>query len=87
MRLLRVAGVLLAMGLAVAGCGDKAVSSPVAVTPTWTPTSTTTGTRTAEPARTPIDPQAVGGGSDGLTVRYADGDGRVKTLRVEDFPR
>jgi hypothetical protein len=45
MRLLRVAGVLLAMGLAVAGCGDKAVSSPVAVTPTWTPTSTTTGTR------------------------------------------
>jgi hypothetical protein len=26
-------------------------------------------------------------GSDGLTVRYQDRDGSVKTLRVEDFRR
>jgi hypothetical protein len=82
MRLLRVAGAVLAVGLAVAGCGDKAASSPA---PARTPTATTSGT--PSPGATPIAPQAVGAGSDGLTVRYTDGEGPVKTLRVEDFPR
>jgi len=75
-------GALLAVGLAVAGCGDKAASSPA---PARTPAVTTSGT--PSPGATPITPQAVGAGSDGLTVRYTDGDGRLKTLPVEDFPR
>ena len=78
MTLLRVAGALLAVGLTVAGCGDQAASSPA---PARTPSASPSGTAT------PIAPQAVGAGSDGLTVRYTDGDGSVKTLRVEDFPR
>jgi hypothetical protein len=84
MRLLRVAGVLLVVGVAVAGCGDKATSSPA---PAGTPTASANGTPTATRTSTPIAPQAVGAGSDGLTVRYTDGDGSMKTLRVEDFRR
>jgi hypothetical protein len=84
MRLLRVAGTLLAVGVVVAGCGDKAASSPA---PSGTSTSSATRTPTASPTAAPLAPQAVGAGSDGLTVRYTDGAGSTKTLRVEDFPR
>jgi hypothetical protein len=84
MKLLRVAGALLAVGLAVAGCGDKATSTPA---PAGTPASTPGGAPTASPTATPISPQAVRVGSDGLTVRYTGEDGSTKTLRVEDFPR
>jgi hypothetical protein len=84
MKLLRVAGALLAVGLAVTGCGDQAASTPA---PAGTPASTTSGTPTASPTATPISPQAVRAGSDGLTVRYTGDDGSTRTLRVEDFPR
>jgi hypothetical protein len=84
MRLLRVAAALLVVGLAVAGCGDPPSSSPA---PAATPTSTPTGTLTPSAAATAVAPQALRAGSDGLTVRYTDGDGSTKTLRVEDFPR
>jgi hypothetical protein len=26
-------------------------------------------------------------GTGGLTIRYLDADGKIKTVRVEDFPR
>jgi len=50
-------------------------------------------TASPEPTATPTpapDPRPVvtgGLGSDGLTVRYQDRDGSIKTLRVEDFRR
>jgi hypothetical protein len=76
----------LAVALAVAGCGGTASAGPAPESP---PTSTATPTPTppAEPKVTPLAPQAVGAGSDGLTVRYTDGDGSIKSLRVEDFRR
>ena len=79
----------LAVGAAVAGCGYLA-ASPSA--PATTPAPTTPGTTSGGTGNTPGTPtvlprQDVVAGSDGLTVRYADRDGSLKTLRVEDFPR
>lgn len=67
--------VLLALGLGA--CGDPVpAGSPPAPTQTTQPT----------PASAPVTlPSATGAGSDGLTVRYLDPDGTVKTVRVEDF--
>jgi hypothetical protein len=47
----------------------------------------------AEPASPPpapapsVDLPAGAVGSEGLTVSYLDGNGDIKTLNVEDFPR
>lgn len=71
MRLLRTAAVVLAAGLGVTGCGTAAEPSP---SPTPTPTPS-------------VELPTEGAGSDGLTVRYRDEAGGLKTLRVEDFPR
>jgi hypothetical protein len=78
MKLLPTAGVLLLAGLTVTACtaGGGSGTAPV---PTPSPTAT--------PSRS-LRPVAAGDlGSDGLTVRYQDRDGSIKTLRVEDFPR
>ena len=32
-----------------------------------------------------LDPGSVG--SEGLDIRYLDSDGKIKTLKVKDFPR
>jgi hypothetical protein len=77
-------GALLAVGVMVAGCGDQAASSPA---PARTPTAAATGTPATGRPPIPIAPQALSAGSGGLTVRYIDGDGSTKTLRVEDFRR
>ena len=69
MRLLRTVALLLAAGLGTAGCDAAAGTTP---TPAPSPTPDLT--------RPTLD-----AGSDGLTVRYRDGDGHLKTLRVEDF--
>jgi len=83
MRLLRVAGSVLAAGLALAGCGDAAVSGPA---PTPGPSASAV-TSAAAPAGPLISGVAASAGSDGLTVRYTDSEGLPRTLRVEDFPR
>jgi len=90
MKLLRVAGVLLAVGAVAAGCGHRAASSPApAAPPKAVPASTipTSSAPAGGPEGTPLTRTSVGSGSDGLTVRYADRDGSIKTLRVEDFRR
>ncbi len=74
----RVPQVLVRLGLfavavlALAGCGGPV--TPVPSTPPSSPASE-------------VPPTVGTAGSDGLTVRYLSGDGTVKTLRVEDFPR
>jgi ABC-type glycerol-3-phosphate transport system substrate-binding protein len=86
MKLLRTAGALLLAGLAATACtaGGEPAADPV---PTPEPTASTS--TQASPSATPDErPVVVGGiGSNGLTVRYQDRDGSVKTLHVEDFRR
>ena len=88
MKLLRTAGALLLAALAATACtaGGEPAADPVA-----TPTPSTSASPEASPAPAPAPderPVVTGGlGSDGLTVRYQDRDGSVKTLRVEDFRR
>ena len=84
MKLLRTAGAVLLAGLAATACsaGGEPADAPV---PAPTPSTSATPTPTAAPGgRIVVTGSA---GSDGLTVRYQDRDGSVKTLRVEDFRR
>lgn len=68
------------LGLALAGCGEPAAPAPgaPASSPVGTPTSTPSGT---------LAPTTGSAGGEGLTVRYLAGDGTVKSVEVEDFPR
>lgn len=77
MRLLATGAVLLAVLAAGAGCGTSEESAP-------SPTPTASASSPTPTAALPI---AKTGGSDGLTVRYRDDDGTLRTVRVEDFPR
>lgn len=83
MKLLRTAGALLLAGLAAAACtaGGEQAAGP-------TPVPRVSPEPTATPTPAEGRPVVTGGlGSDGLTVRYQDRDGSLKTLRVEDFRR
>ena len=87
MKLLRTAGALLLAGLAAAcTTGGEPAASPV---PTPEPSASTEASPTPTSEPTPGERPVVVGeiGSNGLTVRYQDRDGSVKTLRVEDFRR
>jgi hypothetical protein len=76
-----MAGALLALGAFVAACSDD--REPGAET---TPTASDQPTSSASPS-TPPDSTATDAGTGGLTIRYLDADGKIKTVRVEDFPR
>jgi hypothetical protein len=84
MRLFATGAVLLAVLAAGAGCATSEESAP-------SPTPTPPASSPSSPAPTEVLPTstlATGtAGSDGLTVRYRDHDGSLKTVRVEDFPR
>jgi ABC-type glycerol-3-phosphate transport system substrate-binding protein len=86
MKLLRTAGVLLLAGLAATACsaGGEQADAPV---PAPTPSASTSATPTPTPTSGGRVVVTGSAGSDGLTVRYQDRDGSVKTLRVEDFRR
>lgn len=77
------------LALTLAGCSDPPATTP----PAPTSSSPTSGTPTASSPTAPAAPAGTlaptvgSSGSDGLTVRYLGGDGTVKTVRVEDFPR
>jgi ABC-type glycerol-3-phosphate transport system substrate-binding protein len=81
MRVVRIAGVLLALGALVAACSDD--REPAANT---TPAASAKPTASSTPS-TPTTATVTDAGTGGLTVRYLDVDGKIKTLRVEDFPR
>ena len=61
------------------GCSDD--SSPLEQ-PTSAPPSPP---RTATPSLAPLRTVAPAG-TGGMTIRYLDSDGKIKTVRVEDFP-
>ena len=66
------------LALALGGCADPATPVPAPSSAASSPTSPT-----------PSSPLSRTGGitgSDGLTVRYLDHDGSVKTVPVEAFP-
>jgi hypothetical protein len=81
MRAVRIAGALLALGALVAACSDD--REPAANT---TPAASDKPTASSTPS-TPTAATVTDAGNDGLTVRYLDADGKIKTVRVEDFPR
>jgi multidrug efflux pump subunit AcrA (membrane-fusion protein) len=82
MKLLVAVGLLLAAGVVLGGCARTPAAAPAPSPSPAAPSTTTT------PAATPSVPPLAGtAGSDGLTIRYQDDDGRTRTLRVEDFRR
>jgi hypothetical protein len=81
MRAVRIASSLLALGALVAACsGDR---EPGAET---TPTASDGPTASASPSIPPTS-TVTDAGTGGLTIRYLDAEGKIKTVRVEDFPR
>jgi hypothetical protein len=83
MALARMVGILLAAGVIMTGCSDD--SQPERPTSDPPPPVPSTPSSTATPSRAPWRSTAPAGTS-GMTVRYLDSDGKIKTVRVEDFP-
>jgi hypothetical protein len=82
-----MAGVLLALGALVAACGDdREPGAETTGAETTPPTASDSPTASASPS-TPPTSTVTGAGTGGLTIRYLDTDGKIKTVRVEDFPR
>jgi hypothetical protein len=75
-----MAGALLALGALVAACSDDREPGAEA-TPKASEHPTASGSPSTAPTATVTDP-----GAGGLTIRYLDADGKIKTVRVEDFP-
>ena len=66
----------IALAAVLAGCGDGPQLTPDPTAGPTAPPSATVPT---------LDPGSVG--SEGLDIRYLDSDGKIKTLKVKDFPR
>ena len=85
-----LAGIVLAVGVVAAGCGEPTSGAGAAPAPAATPTPST-APKAPTGRSSSLDGSGLTGagtaGSDGLTVRYRDPDGGLKTVRVEDFPR
>ena len=86
MKLLRTAGALLLAGLTTAACTGPGAPAREP-TPTPEPSASTSGDPNPAPSPSLLPLSAGHVSTDGLTVRYQGGDGRIKTLRVEDFRR
>jgi len=84
MALARMVGVLLAAGVIMTGCGDDSHAEPPTSDPPSPVPSTPSSTATPRPA--PWRSAAPEEGTGGMTIRYLDSDGKIKTVRVEDFP-
>ena len=88
MKLMVLAGLAVAVAVVAAGC-SKPLTSPA---PSGTPSSAAATPRPSATPTAPTAPTALDGtigtaGSDGLTVRYRDPEGGLKSVRVEDFRR
>lgn len=80
MRVLRLAGALLAAAALLAGCSDDELRPA-------SPAPSASASVTPGPSTSPAVPAAGSSGSEGFTVRYLDPGGTVKTLQPKDFPR
>jgi hypothetical protein len=79
-----MAGALLALGALVAACSDE--REPGAETTGAEATAPASVKPTASGSPSTVPPATVtGAATGGLTIRYLDADGKIKTLRVEDF--
>ena len=88
MKPLRTAGALLLAGLTTAACtGADAPTPSPAPAPTSQPSTSTPTAPNPTPTSSRLLLSADRVGTDGLTVRYQGSDGRMETLRVEDFRR
>ena len=66
----------IALAAMLAGCADDPEPTPE---PTPSPT--------APPSAEVPAPELGSIGGEGLDIRYLDSDGKIKTLKVKDFPR
>jgi hypothetical protein len=84
MRVLRLFCALVAAAALLAGCSDDAARPESPSTP-----AATAPPASAPPSAAPRDPvpASTSVGSEGLTVRYLDADGKIRTLQPKDFPR
>jgi hypothetical protein len=79
-----MAGALLALGALVAACSDDREPGTQPTEAETTPAAAEKPTASGSPSTLP--PTTVSGAATGgLTIRYLDTDGTIKTLRVEDF--
>jgi hypothetical protein len=84
MKAVRMAGLLLALGVVVTGCTENRQPAAETTPSAGQPSSTTSPSGT--PSAQKISPRVSPGETGGLTIRYLDKDGTIKTVRVEDFP-
>jgi hypothetical protein len=82
MRATVTASVVLVLGAIMSGCnGDsKPAAQPTSVSPSPPPPAD------RAPSAKPVRPPTVAEPG-GMTIRYLDTDGKIKTIRVEDFRR
>jgi hypothetical protein len=73
------------MGAIMTGCSDDAdEASQPTPSPSATVPTASGSTQSSDPSAKPL-PTTVPAASGGLTIRYLDSDGKIKTVRVEDF--
>ena len=77
---------LLAMGAIMAGCGDAGQASKPTPSPSVPGPRASGSAQSSGPSAKPL-PATAPAASGGLTIRYLDSDGKIKTVRVEDFAR
>ena len=85
MRFAGIAGVLLVLAVIMSGCSDhtEPAAEPMSTASTRAPASSPTAK--SDPDARPRTAELDGPG--GMTIRYLDSDGKIKTIRVEDLPR
>src|SRR5215212_5274060 len=83
----RTCGFLLAMGAIMTGCSDDAgrASQPPPSSSVSGPTAPASTPSSGPSAKPPSTAAPIASG--GLTIRFLDSDGNIKTVRVEDFVR
>jgi hypothetical protein len=75
------------MGAIMAGCSDDAGRASQPTPSASEPVPTASGSpQSSGPSAKPL-PTTAPIASGGLTIRYLDSDGKIKTVRVEDFAR
>jgi hypothetical protein len=75
------------MGAIMTGCSDDAGQASQPASSPSVPGHTSAGsTQSSGPSTEPL-PSTAPTASGGLTIRYLDSDGKIKTVPVEDFRR